>query len=182
VTDATGKQLFANGVPLEWQTNDGRTLGTFDLPDKNLTVYVVGHQIDFSNDQTDPLSPGQMDVELYDRTTGSPVAQQRLDQRTAQAVDGLSFTFDREMEYSNLAIARDPGAGLIWLGAALLAGGFMVVFFLPSRRVWARMVVGPDGRGALSLAAPTNNHFGADGDYASLVSDLRAACASPLSA
>ena len=97
-------------------------------------------------------------------------------------VGGLTFDFAREMEFTGLAIARDPGTILVWLGAAMLAGGFMVVFFLPGRRVWARMAVGPDGRGSISLAAPVNNHFGADRDYNELVSDLRATCASPLSA
>jgi cytochrome c biogenesis protein len=178
VADGSGATAYDGGVALAWTADDDRSVGTFTLPSQGVTVWVVGTL--GSGDTL--VRPGQMRIELYDATTGDPITQQTLDQGVPAVVDGLTFTFARETEFTGLAVARDPGTNLVWLGALLLAGGFMAVFFLPMRRVWARMVVGPDGRGVIQLAAPLNNHFGADQAYADLVTDLQAACASPLSA
>ncbi len=41
-TDGGGKQLFAGGVPLAWQSTDGtHRIGSFTLPDQGLTVWAM---------------------------------------------------------------------------------------------------------------------------------------------
>jgi cytochrome c biogenesis protein len=41
--------------------------------------------------------------------------------------------------YSGLQVTRDPGAPLVAAGAVFMMAGFMVVFFIPHRRLWVRI-------------------------------------------
>ena len=117
VADADGTTLFSDGVPLAWETkDDGRSVGTFTIPAKDLTVWVVA-----TWGGGDPLvKPGQMRVETYRASTGDPIDQQTIDQGVATAVSGLNFTFGREIQFTGLSVSRDPGTILVWIGSLLL--------------------------------------------------------------
>ncbi|MFV2064322.1 MAG: cytochrome c biogenesis protein ResB, partial [Chloroflexota bacterium] len=72
VSDASGRELHAEGVPLAWNADDGaRKMGTFVLPDQDLTVWVVG-----TSGPSDPIiKPGEMRLEIYRSSgDGQPVA------------------------------------------------------------------------------------------------------------
>lgn len=51
---------------------------------------------------------------------------------------GIGIEFREPTSYIGLIAKRDPGQGLIWLGAALLVAGVSVSLLRPRRRVWAR--------------------------------------------
>ena len=51
---------------------------------------------------------------------------------------GIGIEFRKPSSYIGLIAKRDPGQGLIWLGAVLLVGGLSVSLLRPRRRVWAR--------------------------------------------
>lgn len=51
---------------------------------------------------------------------------------------GIGIEFREPTSYVGLIAKRDPGQGLIWLGAALLVAGICVSLLRPRRRVWAR--------------------------------------------
>ena len=51
---------------------------------------------------------------------------------------GIGVEFRKPSSYIGLIAKRDPGQGLIWLGAILLVGGLSVSLLRPRRRVWAR--------------------------------------------
>jgi len=51
---------------------------------------------------------------------------------------GIGIEFRRPSSYIGLIAKRDPGQGLIWLGAVLLVAGISVSLLAPRRRVWAR--------------------------------------------
>lgn len=173
VRDPSGLTLFEDGVPLAWSTIEGdRRVGSFTVPGRDITVWVVG--TGGSNDNL--VQPGQMRVELYRASTGSPIGQQTLDQGDPVTVDGLSFTFVREHEFTGLSVSRDPGVLIVWFGCLLLVVGFTMKLFLPFRRLWARLEVRPDGRGVLSIAAPGGTDVGAGRAFSDLVIDIRAAC------
>lgn len=173
VTDASGATLFAEGIPLAWSTIEGdRRVGSFTVPGKDITVWVVG-----TGGSYDPLvQPGQMRVELYRASTGSPIGQQTLDQGDPVVVDGLTYTFIREHEFTGLSVSRDPGVLIVWFGCLLLVVGFTLKLFLPFRRLWARLEVRVDGRGVLSIAAPGGTDVGAGRAFSDLVIEVRAAC------
>lgn len=54
----------------------------------------------------------------------------------------MAISFIRPSSYIGLIAKRDPGQGLIWLGAVLLVAGLTVSLGRPRRRIWARY----DGR------------------------------------
>ena len=51
---------------------------------------------------------------------------------------GIGIEFRRPSSYIGLIAKRDPGQGLIWLGAILLVVGISVSLLRPRRRIWAR--------------------------------------------
>ncbi len=51
---------------------------------------------------------------------------------------GIGIEFRRPSSYIGLIAKRDPGQGLIWLGAVLLVAGIAVSLLRPRRRIWAR--------------------------------------------
>jgi cytochrome c biogenesis protein len=143
-----------------------------------MAVWIVGTQ-----GGSDPMiKPGQMRVETYRAGTGDPLDQQTIDQGVASEVTGLTFTFSREIQFTGLSVSRDPGTILVWIGSALLIAGFSIGFSFPHRRVWGRLVLGPNGVGALSVATPGRVTHDADRAFTNLVTDLRAACAAPIAA
>lgn len=50
----------------------------------------------------------------------------------------IAIEFRRPSSYIGLIAKRDPGKGLIWLGAVLLVAGVSISLLRPRRRVWAR--------------------------------------------
>jgi len=175
VSDAGGAEVFADGVPLAWTEDSGRRVGSFTIPGADLTVWVIGTA--GSGDTV--VAPGQMRVEVYKASEGTPVGGTTIDQRTSAALAGYTFAFDREMQYTGLSVARDPGTPLIWLGSLLMIAGFVLVLMFPHRRVWGRLVVRSDGRGMLSLAAAGRRDVTSNTEFTDLVTDIRAAFTAP---
>ncbi len=150
VADETGTSLFEDGVALAWRATDGnRPIGSFTVPSKGLTVWVIG--TGGSDDLI--VRPGQARVEVYaDGGGDTPVDSASLDPGKPATVDGLTFTFERELQFTGLSIARDPGAPLVWLGCALLFFGFAIRFTVPHRRIWGRITRQSDGHTTVTLA------------------------------
>jgi cytochrome c biogenesis protein len=176
VKDAEGKTLFSEGVALAWTANNGgNKVGSFTIPDKNLTAWIVA-----TTGPDDPdVKPGQVAVELYKSDTGDAVIQKSIDQGVATTLEGLSFTFDREAKYTGLSVANDPGTPLVWLGCILLVVGFVIRLYVPYRRVWGRMVARPGGGTTLSIAAVGRRDTGFDAEFTAIVTDIRQALTAP---
>jgi cytochrome c biogenesis protein len=176
VASTDGTVLFSDGVALAWETQaDGRSVGTFTIPSEDITVWLVGTL--GSGDTL--VRPGQVRVETYRASTGDPIEQVSIDQGVATAVSGLSFTFGRELQFTGLSVSRDPGTMIVWLGSILLIAGFTIGFSFPHRRLWARLVLRPNGVGTLAVATPGRASHDVDRAFTNLVTDLRAACAGP---
>jgi cytochrome c biogenesis protein len=178
VKDKSGATLISQGIPLAWRSNDGdRPIGTFNIPGSTTVGWVVG-----TNGTSDTqIQPGQVQLELYG-SDGNKQATQVLDQGKAAGVGDYTVTFDRESQFTGLNIARDPGVMLVWLGAFLLFAGFVLVFFLPQRRVWAR-IAPRGGSGAILAVASLGRRDAALGtEFEDLVSDIRAALQAPAQA
>jgi len=138
VTDTAGREVFTGGVPLLWQSNDGRhSIGRFAVPTKGLTVFVVTA----ASGQVDPSIPaGSVQLEVYTSASAdTPVATQVVSQGRAESVAGLGFTFERTRQFTGLIVSRDPGTTFVWIGSALMAVGIVLVLFFPHRRLWVRV-------------------------------------------
>ncbi len=89
---------------------------------------------------------------------------------TAPAIDfvvGLRGISD----YTLLIAKHDPGQGLVWLAFGLLIVGLVVTFWLPRRRIWARL--GPDGEA--TLVARFDRYVDVDREFGAVVDDVVAA-------
>jgi cytochrome c biogenesis protein len=176
VKDAEDRTLFSEGVPLAWTANNGgNKVGSFTIPDTNLTAWIVA-----TTGPNDPdVKPGQIAVELYKSDTGDAIVQKSIDQGVATEIEGLSFTFDREAKFTGLSVASDPGTPLVWLGCFLLVVGFVIRLYVPYRRVWGRLVARPGGGTTLSIAAVGRRDTGFDAEFTSIVTDIRGALTAP---
>ncbi len=171
VTDSTGATVFQNGVPLLWGSQDGtKTIGSFTIPGKDLTVYVIGA----ASGRVDPtIKAGQVQFEVYQGSDQStPMAVNVVDQGKATAMGGYNFTFVRERQFTGLIVARDPGAPIVWLGALFLILGVVMVFLFPARRLWAR--VRGSGAGAeVRIAAATRHDVGFESTFRELLTAIQ---------
>jgi cytochrome c biogenesis protein len=146
-------------------------VGSFTIPDQNLTVWVVA-----TAGPDDPdIKPGQVAVELYASDTGEAVTQKSIDQGVATEIEGLTYTFDREAKFTGLSVANDPGTPLVWLGCILLVVGFVIRLYVPYRRVWGLLVARPGGGSSLSIAAVGRRDTGFDTEFTTIVTEIRQA-------
>lgn len=173
VTDGTGAAVYESGVPLVWASTDGeKVIGQFAIPDRNLTVYVVGVA---SGEVDAQIKPGQMQFEIFQGTdTENPVALQVVDQGKPVSLAGLDFTFVRERQFTGLIVARDPGAVFVWGGALLLVLGVALVFFFPTRRIWARISSANTGS-RIRVAALASHDVTFETAFRGFIDDLRLA-------
>lgn len=151
ITDASGQVIFRDGVPLEWNTQD-RTLnyGVLDVPGHDLELFVIGSA---SGQTGTGIEPGQMRVEVYPAGQDSALGTAILDQGGEVTIEGLTYTFEREQQFTGLLVKRDPGTWLVWLGSALLVIGTCATMFFRHHRVWIRVTEHEDGS-LVQMASP----------------------------
>jgi cytochrome c biogenesis protein len=168
VADDAGTTLFDDGVALAWTTTDNRRVGSFTLPDRGLTVWVVGT----GGSQDLVVRPGQMRVEIYrNDANATPVDSASLDPGTPVVLDGLTFTFQRELQFTGLSVARDPGTPIVWLGCALLFIGFVIRFTVPHRRIWVQ-IARQGGHSRVAFASVGRGDVALGTEYAGLIDDV----------
>ena len=96
-----------------------------------------------------------------------------------EAVDleGLDLSLEIRgfSDYTLLIAKRDPGALIIWLAFATLLLGLAITFYLPRRRVWAR--IRRDGR--LDIVGRSDRQVDFDREFGSLVDALVGLRAAP---
>jgi cytochrome c biogenesis protein len=157
VKDEAGAVLFSDSVPLAWQTRDGdRPVGSFSLPENNLTVYVIGPR----SGENDPMvRAGEMRVEVYTQNSGTVASSENLVQGQPAEMAGLNFTFVRESRFTGLQVAKDPGANIVWLAAALMVVGLAMLFYFPPKRIWALCKQRPDGTADVRIATTAERDF-----------------------
>ncbi|MEO8273954.1 MAG: cytochrome c biogenesis protein ResB [Chloroflexota bacterium] len=76
-------------------------------------------------------------------TRGYPIYVVRGDTVAVEGL-GLSINLRGFSEYTLLIAKRDPGQAIVWSAFAALLLGLAITFYLPRRRIWARL--GRDGR------------------------------------
>jgi cytochrome c biogenesis protein len=176
VEDDKGTTLVSEGVPLAWRTTaDNRPIGSFSIPGTQYVGWVIGT---LGNGDS-RVKPGQMEVDLYTADTGTQVDSKVIDQGSAATIGGLTVTFNRESQFTGLNVARDPGVMLVWLGALLLFGGFVIRFTIPHKRLWARIVARPNGGAVLGLASLGNRDAALATEFENLVTTVRQALQAP---
>jgi cytochrome c biogenesis protein len=171
IVGTDGTVLFDRGVPLQYSFGDERQVGgQIELPAAGLTAYVIAP----ASGEVDPsIRAGQVKLEVYQTDSSSaPLAVEVLSQGQSTKVAGLDVTFEREHQFTGLIVASDPGAPFIWLGCFLLVAGTAVVFFFPTRRVWAQARAG-DAATTVRLGAIVRHDVGFGADFQRLSAEIR---------
>ncbi len=161
LTDAAaGRPLGALPVP-------GRPVGLQLLLDRTAagigTLVVLPYAVRGTNPDGTP-----------DYVFGFPVAVVRGETVPMEGLD-ISVTLKGFTDYTLLIAKRDPGAPIVWAAFAALIAGLAVTFYLPRRRVWARLSA--DGR--LDLVGRSDRSVDFDREFGRLLDDLVSARGGP---
>jgi cytochrome c biogenesis protein len=100
----------------------------------------------------------------------SPVTLLRGETRVSDEL-GISLELTDFGEYTLLIAKRDPGQGIVWLAFASLITGIAITFYLPRRRIWAR--IAPNGR--IGLVWRSDRYVDVEREFGRLLDDLVAA-------
>jgi cytochrome c biogenesis protein len=136
-------------------TRDDRGVGTLIA----LPYAVRGTNADGSPDVVFGTFP-------YAVVNGGTVDMQGLD---------LSLSLRGFSQYTLLIAKRDPGQVIVWAAFLALIVGLAITFYLPRRRIWARL--GRDGR--LDIVGRADRHVDFDREFGGLIDDLVAARTGP---
>ena len=172
VRDLAGAILWSGPVPMTDQAG-GLPFGTLAVPGRDLGLQLlldrtsagVGTLLVLPYVVTGTNADGTPEVE-----TGFPLTVTNGSTAEFEALD-LEVTLDGFSEYTLLIAKRDPGQGLVWLAFGALIVGLSITFYLPRRRVWARL--GRDGE--LALVGRSDRYVDFDREFGRLVDDLVAA-------
>jgi cytochrome c biogenesis protein len=80
----------------------------------------------------------------------------------------LSLSLRGFSQYTLLIAKRDPGQGIVWAAFLALIVGLAITFYLPRRRVWARL----RGDGRLDLVGRADRHVDFDREFGGIIDDL----------
>jgi cytochrome c biogenesis protein len=172
VRDVEGRPLWDAQVPLTDSAADS-PYGILAVPGRDL-----GLQLLLSRDEA---GRGVLLVLPY-RVVGTdadgdpipenyaPVTLLRGDTKVSDEL-GISIALTDFGEYTLLIAKADPGQGLVWLAFLALIAGITITFYLPRRRVWAR--IAPDGR--LGLVWRSDRYVDVEREFGRLLDDLVAA-------
>jgi cytochrome c biogenesis protein len=169
VRDTAGRPLWDGQVPLTDQAAGspygilavpGRDLGLQLLlsrqPDGTGVVLVLPYRVVGTDAAGDPIPQNFAPVTLI---RGETKVSDEL---------GLSIGLTEFGEYTLLIAKKDPGQGLIWLAFLSLITGITISFYLPRRRVWARLA--RDGR--LGLVWRSDRYVDVEREFGRLLDDL----------
>jgi cytochrome c biogenesis protein len=113
-----------------------------------------------------PGSPA--DDPIIDRA--GDMAIQAGERHTLANID-FSVELRRFSDFTLLIAKHDPGQGIVWLAFGSLITGLAITFYLPRRRVWARLTPARE----LSLVGRSDRYVDFDREFGRLLDDLVAA-------
>ncbi len=172
IRDPDGRPLWDAAVPLT-DSVDGLPYGILSVPGRDFGLQVVLSRLDDGRGVVLVL-PYRV-VGTDDK--GNPIAENAdaiALTRGEAAVPGgtdVSIELTDFSEYTLLIAKHDPGQGLVWLAFLSLITGITITFYLPRRRIWARLA--SDGR--LGLVWRSDRYIDVEREFGRLLDDLVAA-------
>jgi cytochrome c biogenesis protein ResB len=92
-------------------------------------------------DLLDMGAPQDQNAQAQSDASGgqAPTARLDLQPNQPQTMNGYQFTFLGQRAITGITVRRDPGSTFIWVATALMMLGLAVTFYLPRRRLWAKI-------------------------------------------
>ncbi len=169
IRDDAGQPLWDAPVPLT-DSAAGSAYGLLGVPGRDVGLQLLLRQADDGR--------GILLVLPY-RITGTgrdgkplvenfpPLALARGERATPAGLD-FSVGLVDFSEYTLLIAKRDPGQGIVWLAFACLIAGITITFYLPRRRVWARI----DPSGDVGVVWRSDRYVDVEREFGRLLDDL----------
>ncbi|HEX2755696.1 MAG TPA: cytochrome c biogenesis protein ResB [Candidatus Limnocylindrales bacterium] len=171
ISDAAGKPLWDGPVPLT-DMADGLPYGTLSVPGRDIGLSLllkrdadgIGVVIVAPYRMAGVETDGSPKIEYLDQSAIAVAAGE------AQVPFGLDFSVGvrRFSDYVLLIAKKDPGQGIVWTAFLLLIIGLAITFYLPRRRIWAR--IAPSGE--LRLVARSDRYVDLEREFGLLLDDL----------
>jgi cytochrome c biogenesis protein len=169
ISDAAGKPLWDGPVALT-DTASGFPYGTMSVPGRDVGLQLLLQR------QAD--GTGVVLILPYrvvgTEPDGSPsiveLAPVAVAAGEAQVPPGLDFSVGvrRFTDYTLLIAKKDPGQGIVWTAFSLLIVGLAITFYLPRRRIWARL----SPTGDLAIVARSGRYVDVEREFGRLLDDL----------
>ncbi|MBF8289746.1 MAG: hypothetical protein HW391_714 [Chloroflexi bacterium] len=169
IRDLGGNVLWSGPVPLT-DSAGGLPFGTLVVPGREIGLQLlldrtsqgIGTVLLLPYVVTGLNPDGSKKIE-----TGFPLTVTNGATATFEALD-FDVTLEGFSEYTLLIAKKDPGQGIVWFAFGSLITGLAITFYLPRRRVWARL----DGSGELALVGRSDRYVDFDREFGRLVDDL----------
>jgi cytochrome c biogenesis protein len=169
IIDGTGKPLWDGPVPLDDQAA-GFPYGTLSVPGREVGLRLL-LQRSADGEGVVLIVPYKVTGEEAD---GTPITEDlsylALATREAAPAAGTDFNIGVRGfgEYTLLIAKNDPGQGFVWTAFASLITGIAITFYLPRRRIWARLSPGGD----LAIVARSDRYVDVEREFGRLLDDL----------
>jgi cytochrome c biogenesis protein len=171
ISDANGKPLWDGPVPLT-DTASGHPFGSMSVPGRDVGLeLLLGQDADgVGNLLVLPYAVNGQESDGSPRIDELPASAVALRAGEAQAPPGLDFSIGlrRFTDYTLIIAKKDPGQGFVWAAFLFLIAGIAISFYLPRRRIWARL--GPDG--GLAIVARSDRYVDVEREFGRLLDDL----------
>ena len=170
ITDAEGRPLWDGPVPLDDQAA-GQPYGTLSVPGREGLGLRLLLQREDDGTGLVLVLPYRVTGEEAD---GTPIVEDlfplALAAREGQPARGTDVIVGVRgfSEYTLLIAKKDPGAMLVWAAFGLLILGLAITFYLPRRRVWARVT--PSGE--VAVVARSDRYVDVEREFGRLLDDL----------
>ncbi len=171
VRDKAGQPLWSGAVPMT-DTVAGLPFAQFAVPGRNVALQLV-LQKDSSGTGILLVLPFRGTLNADGTTKAVGLGPLALAQGEAAVPAGTDFSvaFTGVSEYTLLIAKKDPGAYIAWLAFALLILGLLITFWMPRRRIWARL----SAEGRLALTVKADRYVDVGREFGRFLDDLVAA-------
>ncbi len=169
VGDADGKPLWDGPVPFDGEAG-GMPYGSMIVPGRDILLEFLLRR-DADGIATVIVQPSRITGEDAE---GQPIAEPllplapRAGEAFAVAGADISVGVRGFSDYTLLIAKKDPGKPIVWAAFAFLITGIAISFYLPRRRVWARV----DGDGRLAIVARSDRYVDVEREFGRLLDDL----------
>src|SRR5256714_3200211 len=169
IRDTSGATLWAGPVGMVEEPVDSQPRAIMGVPgrDVGLDMILTSYQGE-TGLLVLPYRTGGVDA------NGDPIPVPLNPLFVALGASGTNADLDfsvsvRGIAGATLLIAKnDPGQGLVWLAFASLISGILITFYLPRRRIWAR--VAPSGE--VAIVGRSDRYVDFEREFGRLLGDL----------
>jgi cytochrome c biogenesis protein len=172
IRDAAGKPLWTGPIPMT-DAAAGYPFAQFAVPGRDVALQLI---LQKASDGAGvllvlPFRASGTNSDGSQQVTGlEPLALEKGETGTSAGTD-FSVELRGFSDFTLLIAKRDPGQGIAWAAFAALIVGLLITFWMPRRRVWARL----DAEGRLALVLRADRYVDVDREFGRLLDDLVAA-------